>query len=148
MPKKNILLILIFLFLIIGCSDKVVEKEQKDSFNQIIDKYENCKTDYEKKNNYKPIIDVKNGTNRPNLADLISKQLKKECYDSYAGNWDNNTVQYTHIIIDSLTKSKRALIKELKNTLDFEIKIDTSIKTCNRCNIDYDITLVIGKDYK
>ena len=149
MTLKNILLILISLFLIIGCSDKAASKQEKNNFEQLVRNYERCQTNYEIEYNDKPIIDVKNGTNRPNLAGQISDYLKKNCYDAYAGNWDKSNVKRTYAIIDSATLTKKiSLIDELRNTLGLYFSIITDLKTCKSCNIDYDITLVIGNDYK
>ena len=148
MTLKNILLILISLFLIIGCSDKAASKQEKNNFEQLVRNYERCKTNHEIEYKDKPIIDVKNGTNRPNLAGQIRDYLKKNCYDAYAGNWDKNNVKRTYALIDSVTLPKRKLINELQNTLGLNFPIITDLKTCKSCNIDYDITLVIGNDYK
>ena len=148
MTKRTIFLILMLLFSTIGCSKQIKEQQAKNNFSHIVEEFGRCQTNYEIEYNYKPIIDVKNGTNRSNLAELIRKELKKHCYDAYAGNWDKNNVTHTYIITDSLTPSKIKLIDELENKLAFEFEIDTSIKTCKSCNIDYDITLVIGDDYR
>ena len=104
-------------------------------------KYDNCKTPYEQKTGHKIIIDIKNGSGAKGVAKKFSDYLRKNCYDTYYGNWNNFNESKTYLILHKLDENMiTKLIELLDDNIDFEIIHD--LKKLE------DITLVIGKDYE
>ena len=103
--------------------------------------YDNCKTPYEQKTGHKIIIDIKNGSGAKGVAKKFSDYLRKNCYDTYYGNWNNFNESKTYLILHKLDENMiTKLIELLDDNIDFEIIHD--LKKLE------DITLVIGKDYE
>ena len=142
-------LIFLISFLLFNCNDsnekdiiKINKFElSKNQFEIARLEYDNCKTSYEKKTDHKIIIDIKNGSGVKGVAKKFSDYLRKECYDTYYGNWNNFNESKTYLILHKLDETMIIeLIDLLGDNLNFEIIHD--LKKLE------DITLVIGKDYE
>ena len=71
----------------------------------------------------------------------MSDYLRELCYDTYYGNWDNNTEYYTRIIQYNQDKD---MASQIIKDLDKKIKIKNELNL----NQGIDLTLVIGKNYR
>ena len=123
------------LFLILNCqADKELESSNdSDPFNEAIEKTKKCTSQD------KPTIDIKNGTGESGLAKKISTYLNKECYEVYAGNFENSNVPHTFI---QVKKGNDMIAEELKKILGENIEVRYKEPAI------WDMTLVIGKDYE
>ena len=153
--------ILSFLLIFSSCSDQKLP-EKSDAFSNAIKNFEMCRTNYEVLYHEKPVINVKNGTNKNGLAKNISDFLRDKCFDTYFGNWEGNTakinpensIELTYIIINNLSQSNSDLIIELNEILGLELEIKIKHPECNyidmneclktKKSISNDYTLVLG----
>ena len=153
--------ILSFLLIFISCSEQKLP-EKSDAFSNAIKNFEMCKTNFEVLHAKKPVINVKNATNKNGLAKNISDFLRDKCFDTYFGNWESNTtninpensIELTYIIINNLTQSNSDLIIELNEILGLELEIKIKHPECNYIDINEclkieksisnDYTLVLG----
>ena len=152
-------LTLIITLLLIHCTNDKSSKESNSAFEKAVNNYDNCQTEYEIQYKYRPTIDIKNATQIKGLAKDISDYLRKNCYNTYYGNWNlNNSDINTYIIIDNMTEASLAMINELKIILNFDFDINVKYPECNNMelsecfegysNSGSDITLIIGEDYQ
>ena len=145
----NSILILLIPFLLFNCNDSNQQNDvkrnkfeiSKTKFETARLKYDNCKSNYERKNNHKIIIDIKNGSGIKGAAEEFSNYLRKNCYDTYYGNWNNFNESKTYLILHKLDES---MAIELIDLLDENINLEF-IHDLKKLE---DITLIIGKDYK
>ena len=154
--------ILIITLLLINCSD-TSSKNSDNSFEKAINNYARCQTEYEVKYKHKPIVDVRNATQITGLAKDVADFLRKNCYNTYYGNWSpRNSNINTYIIVDNISEASLSMINELKKILNFDFKVGDNITVrypeCHNielidCIADHsdsnsDITLIIGEDYQ
>ena len=110
-------------------------------FEKEKNKFNDCKNDYEKSNNHKIVVNVRNGSGIPGAAKQVSNYLRSICYDTYYGNWIRSNEFESKII---LHKQDKTISKQLKKDLDNTIIIKNELDP----NQGLDITFVIGQDYK
>ena len=154
--------ILIITLLLINCSD-TSSKNSDNPFEKAINNYARCQTEHEVKYKHKPIVDVRNATQITGLAKDVADFLRKNCYNTYYGNWSpRNSNINTYIIVDNISEASLSMINELKKILNFDFKVGYNIVVrypeCHNielidCIADHsdsnsDITLIIGEDYQ
>ena len=115
--------------------------EAKESFEKAKKRFNECKNNYEKSTNHKIVIDIRYGSGISGAAEEVSDYLRELCYDTYYGNWDNNTEYYTRIIQYNQDKD---MASQIIKDLDKKIKIKNELNL----NQGIDLTLVIGKNYR
>ena len=147
--NRKFSLLLLVLFIAFSCNSDEIKhsnndfEEAKHNFENAVEKYDSCKTEYEILNNHKVTIDVRNGSGKSGLAKKIADYLIEKCYDSYYGNWENYNENYTRIIV--YNNNSYLMIKELQNILDIDIEFERK-KDLTKTIVD--MTLIIGKDYR
>ena len=122
-------------------------KESKNKFKKELERFDNCKNEYEKSNGHKIVIDIKNGSGISGLAKMTSNHLRDLCYDTYYDNlFDDNGKLLTHIYYSEveLHKQDKAIQKQLSEDLGSAIKLSTQLSP----NKEADITLILGKNYR
>ena len=139
-----------FLLLLINCKNAENEKkavkinkfkEAKDMFEKEKNRFDDCKNDYEKSNNHKIVVNVRNGSGIPGAAKQVSDYLRSICYDTYYGNWVRSNEFESKII---LHKQDKTMSSQLKKDLDNTITVKNELDPKQ----ELDITFVIGQDYK
>ena len=99
-------------------------KESKNKFKKELERFNNCKNEYEKSTGHKIVIDIKNGSGISGLAKMTSNYLRDLCYDTYYDNlFDDNGKLVTHIYYSEveLHKQDKSIQKQLRdcsNTLE------------------------------
>ena len=139
---KNKILILT-LFLIFNCegddnldssNTNLDRSNTTDSFNKALEKLKKCK------DQNKPSISIENGTEKKGLAAKFSTYLNKECYVTYTDNFASSNVPYTFIQVDEKNINIAEKLKKILGKDDIKIQYKEPAV--------WDMTLVIGKDYK
>ena len=93
------------------------------------------------------MIDIKNGSGISGLAKMTSNYLRDLCYDTYYDNlFDDNGKLITHIYYSEveLHKQDKSIQKQLRQDLGSAVNLSTQLSP----NKDFDITLIIGKNYR
>ena len=122
-------------------------KESKNKFKKELERFNNCKNEYEKSTGHKIVIDIKNGSGISGLAKMTSSYLRDLCYDTYYDNlFDNNGKLITNIYYSEaeLHKQDKSIQKQLREDLGSVINLSTQLSP----NKEADITLIVGKNYR